>query len=177
MPTGTRFATISAHFATVAALALLLAGCAGRSASTTAGGETAKDPKAATHVDPDAPFAEQVVVAEFVAYQAPEKVDYFEGVPSQWKVVEVLKGKPLEGVIQVHWDFYDGAPCLPDPNYKFDPATMPAAASRWILFVDPPMEGEVWRTYRGPHGRWPADDAHLEKAKRIVTASRQASTE
>lgn len=169
MPIGTRLAAATA---TAATLALLLSGCAPKQATTSAPADAAPG-GAATHVDPDAPFAQQVVIAEFVAYQAPAKVDYFEGVPSQWKVVEVLKGKPLEGVIQVHWDFYDGAPCLPDPNYRFDPATMPAAASRWILFVDPPMEGDVWRTYRGPHGRWPADDAHLEKAKRIVTASRE----
>ena len=113
--------------------------------------------------------SEYVVVAEYLKYEKKGPVDYFYGPFAIYRVVKVLKGKPLIGKIRVQYYFDDGSACIVPEGFKFNDTMMPAKGSQWILFLASKDSREkFWSTYRGDYGRWIATEDNLEK---VITST------
>lgn len=96
----------------------------------------------------------------------PKGATYFGGVKASYSLVEVWKGKKLEGAkagtrLDVNYAFSDGSACLEPKGWTFSPKLMPKPGATFLLFLTP--AGEGYRTFRGGYGRWPA--AALRKAE------------
>lgn len=105
-----------------------------------------------------------IVVARYQGYQASAKVDYFQGVTANYKVVRTLKGK-ADGRLTVRYDFQDGSACLADPNWKFQPTMMPEKGSTWILLL---RSSEPASTYRGDFGRLKSTAENLKRIEALL---------
>lgn len=113
--------------------------------------------------------AEWIVIAEFVNYSLWRRIEYFSGPIANYRILQVLKGKPLNGAIRVRYDFHDWTPCMPLAGWKFSDKLMPRKASKWILFlVGKTDDAKAYMTYRGDYGRWPASEENIQKVVSLL---------
>lgn len=115
---------------------------------------------------------ELIVIAEFVNYRPRGKIGYFSGPIANYKILQVLKGNPLKGIIRVRYDFEDGTPCIAPEGWKFSNDLMPSKASKWILFlVGKTDDAKAYKTYRGDYGRRPASEENIQKVISLLDNS------
>ncbi len=121
----------------------------------------------------EAMASEAIVLAEYVGCHEPEKAMYFGGVDADYRTIAVMQGRPVGEDLRLRYSFHDGSACIEPPNWRFDEkTTMPAAGSRWILFLrraDPKVD--PWATYRGGWGCWEATPAKLRELFAAVPES------
>ena len=103
---------------------------------------------------------------------------YFSGVRARYRVEAVIKDnrqkvfqKVVVGkLLEVVYRFDDGTACLAPPDWRFDPAMMPALNSSWILILKEASDKAgkpVFETYRGSWGRF----RYSEEKLRAIEAS------
>lgn len=108
-----------------------------------------------------------IVRAEFLGYNAGEKISYFHGPIAEYRVKEVLKGEMPEDVVRVRYDFDDGSACIAPQGWEFSEKLLPEKGSSWILFLARNESG-IYLTYRGEYGRWQAGIENIDKIKALL---------
>lgn len=104
-----------------------------------------------------------IAVVEYLSYRSIGEIDYFKGPVAEYKVIRILKGADVPGILNVRYDFDDGSACLPETGWEFGEDMMPEKGSKWILFLDKDAVADNWATYRGSFGRWYADPANIQE--------------
>ncbi|HEY9758286.1 MAG TPA: hypothetical protein V6C97_24180 [Oculatellaceae cyanobacterium] len=125
---------------------------------------------------------ESIVVAEYVECSDRSRVSEgdviskanitrFTPPSALFRVVDVLKGPPLNRVITIKFDFVDDKP-LPN-DWKFDKSMMPKPGSKWILFIPNAVPHGVLRefeTWNGSLGREVFSVQRGEEIRKVLAA-------
>ena len=101
--------------------------------------------------------AASIAEVEYLSYRKSSvlgSISYFDPPLAAYRVVRLIHGLPLPEKVEVPYAFDDGSACLEPQGWKFSEALMPAAGSRWVLFLLPLSGG--FQTYSGDFGRVPA---------------------
>lgn len=97
--------------------------------------------------------------------ESASETTYFSGVRARYSVEAVIRDNrqkvfqkiAVGKLLEVVYRFDDGTACLAPPDWKFDPAVMPAFNSSWILILREASDKAgkpVFETYRGTWGRF-----------------------
>lgn len=105
-----------------------------------------------------------IVVAEYLGYTKDAKIYYSHGPLAKYKVIKILKGEEVSGIIQVRYEFNDRSYCLPEKDWRFSDNLMPKKDSQWILFLERKDDDKnTYFTYRGDYGRLILNEINLQK--------------
>lgn len=115
-----------------------------------------------------------IVVGAYKSYTAPQKntpssTTYFDGVWTEYKVVQLLKNRTrtkVGDVIKVNYQFDDGSACIAPEDFAFNESMLPKPGSQWILLLEPAGSGDTrYKTYRGDFGRLSLNPENLKKTR------------
>ena len=109
--------------------------------------------------------SEFIVIAEYLGYRAQGEIGYFRPPLARYRVIRVLKGTGLPGILRVHHAFQDGSADLAPAGWRFSEGMMPEQGSRWILFLERSEGPGIFTTYRGDFGRREATEGNVERVE------------
>jgi hypothetical protein len=117
----------------------------------------------------DRAFSSQLIaIVEYAGYKLDGQVGYFNGPIGEYKIIRLLKGAHVSGILDVRYDFTDGSACIAETGWKFTEDLMPEKGSKWILFLDKDNQMEYWTTYRGSFGRWDANPENIQEVENAL---------
>lgn len=116
--------------------------------------------------------SESVLVAEFKSYETPDGPVTFNNPPTAtYKIVQVLKGPPLNKTLPVRFEFHQkirGSGERPS-DWNWQPDSMPKVGSKWIIFIQNsvPVAGR-FETFHGAFGRQEFTEKNIDEIHRII---------
>ncbi|MBX9693142.1 MAG: tetratricopeptide repeat protein, partial [Cyanobacteria bacterium] len=115
--------------------------------------------------------SEAILVCEYKGYEHEGVVTYFKPPQANYRIVEYLKGPPLNKSLPVRFEFHEKVGQPKPANWKFNDSMMPAKGSKWIIFIPNavPIDG-MFETYHGSYGRLEYTEDNLDKILKIIEA-------
>jgi Tetratricopeptide repeat len=113
--------------------------------------------------------SETIVVAEYKGYTKTDDIRWNSPPCANYYITKFFVGPPLNRNLPVRYFFHTPAHAEAPPGWKFDPSTMPAVGSKWILFIEfaAPERGQ-FNTYLGSYGRQEASEKNLDHLDEVM---------
>jgi hypothetical protein len=113
--------------------------------------------------------SETIVIAEYKGYTKTDDIRWNSPPCANYYITKFFVGPPLNRNLPVRYFFHTPAHAEAPPGWKFDPSTMPAVGSKWILFIEfaAPERGQ-FNTYLGSYGRQEASEKNLDHLDEVM---------
>lgn len=114
--------------------------------------------------------SETIVIAEYKGFESEKHIGFFDPPTAIYKIETILKGAPLNKTLPLKFEFRRNLANEVKPeNWKWSPDLMPAAGSKWIIFIPNavPVAGR-FETFHGAYGRQELNEKNLDEVHRII---------
>lgn len=114
--------------------------------------------------------SESILVCVYKGFEKDKFVSFYRPPKAKYKIIEYLKGPPLNKHLPVRYEFHDKTDKGKPKGWEFKGRkSMPKVGSKWIIFIPNavPVDG-MFETYHGSYGRMAYDGDSIDRVLRIL---------